>query len=254
MNIETLGSYKVIARVGAGALGELYRGRDAPRGRTVTIETLPASLAADLDRRAGFVREANASRVLSHPNVASLHEVGEASGQMFLVFDAVPAQTLLAAIGGQPMNMRRAVQLGVEIADALAEAHAHGILHRCLKPTSVIVSTQGNAKVLDFGLGSWLGDQAIRPADAAYMSPEQRRNETLDERADIFSLGAVLIEMLTGTPPPVTRPLPSEFRRLAAKAMAEDRDARYQSAAGLAADLRAAMDAIEARRSASERR
>ena len=254
MDIETLGSYKVIARVGAGALGELYRGRDAPRGRTVTIETLPGSLAADLDRRAGFVREANASRVLSQPNVASLHQIGEASGQMFLVFDAVPAQTLLAAIGGQPMNLRRAIQLGVEIADALAEAHAHGILHRFLKPTSVIVSTQGNAKVLDFGLGVWLGDQGIRPADAAYMSPEQLRNDTLEERCDIFSVGVVLIEMLTGTAPPVNRPVPSELRRIAAKAMAEDRESRYHSAAGLAADLRVAMDAIEARRSASERK
>jgi serine/threonine-protein kinase len=254
VDIETLGSYKVIARVGAGALGALYRARDAPRGRTVTIETLPGSLAADQDRRAGFVREANASRVLSHPNVASLHEVGDASGQMFLVFDAVPAQTLLAAIGGQPMNVRRAVQLGVEIADALAEAHAHGILHRFLKPTSVIVSTQGNAKLLDFGLAVWLGDQGIQPADAVYMSPEQLRNETLDERSDIFSFGVVLLEMLTGTVSAGNRPLPSELRRIAARAMAADRDARYQSAAGLAADLRAAMAAIEERRSAGERK
>ena len=252
--IETLGPYKILGRVGVGGLGELYRGRDEPRGRTVTIEVLPESLSRDAHFRAVLLREADESRKLSHPNIGALYEIDDQAGRLFLVFDVPPGQTLQAAMGGQPMNVLRALDIGVEIADALAEAHAHGILHRCLKPTSVIVSTQGNAKVLDFGLGSWLGDQAIRPADAAYMSPEQRRNETLDERADIFSLGAVLIEMLTGTPPPVTRPLPSEFRRLAAKAMAEDRDARYQSAAGLAADLRAAMDAIEARRSASERR
>ena len=144
--IESLGHYKILARIGAGGLGDLYRGRDAPRGRTVTIEVLPDSLSADPDRRPGFMREAEASKVLSHPNIAALHEVADDRGRLFLVFDVVPAQTLQAEIGGQPMNVRRALDLGLQIADALAEAHARQVFHRYLKPASVIITPQGTRR------------------------------------------------------------------------------------------------------------
>src|SRR5687767_4973676 len=179
---ESLGHYKILGRVGAGGLGDLYRGRDAPRGRTVTIEVLPDSLSADRDRRAGFLREAEAYKALSHPNIAALHEVADDGGRLFLVFDVVPAQTLQAAIGGQPMNLRRALDLGLQIADALAESHARQIVHRYLKPASVIVTPQGHAKVIDFSLAAWLDEQGLTREQFAYSSPEQLRGDPLDER------------------------------------------------------------------------
>jgi eukaryotic-like serine/threonine-protein kinase len=253
--IETLGQYKILGRVGVGGLGELYRGRDEPRGRTVTIEVLPASLSRDPDWRAGLLREADESRKLSHPNIAALYEIDDEAGQLFLVYDVPPGQTLQAAMGGQPMNVRRALDIGVEIADALAEAHAFAILHRFLKPTSVIISAQGSAKVIDFGLAAWLGDEGIRREDLAYVSPEQQRYDVLDERADIFSLGVVVFEMLTGTMPQMSRHAPpADVDVVLRKMLAEERDARYQSAASVAADLRSVAAHIDARRAAGERR
>lgn len=252
--IATLGQYRILGRVGVGGLGELYRGRDEPRGRTVTIEVLPESLSRDPDWRAGLLREADESRKLSHPNIAALYEIGDESGQLFLVFDVPPGQTLQAAMGGQPMNVRRALDIGIEIADALADAHSVGILHRFLKLTSVVVSQQGSAKVIDFGLAPWLGDDGIRREDLPYMSPEQRRNDVLDERTDIFSLGVVVFEMLTGTLPPRARHAPpDEVDTVLRKMMAGDPDARYQSMAGVAADLRSVAASLEAKRAASER-
>jgi serine/threonine protein kinase len=248
---ETLGPYKILERIGAGGLGVVYRGRDAQRGRTVAIEVVPDSASVDADHRAGLVREAQASTVLSHPNIASLYEIGEEQGQLFLVFEFVPGQTLQAAIGAQPMNLRRALDIGVQIADALADAHAHDIFHRSLKPASVIVTPKGKAKVLDFGLAVWIAGEVWRDkaADAvAYMSPEQLRGDLVDERTDIFSLGVVLFEMVTGTIPPAKRRLPREVDAIVAKAIAPDPRERYQSAAALAADLREAAALIEARR------
>jgi len=252
--IETLGPYKILGRVGVGGLGELYRGRDEPRGRTVTIEVLPESLSRDPDWRAGLLREADESRKLSHPNIAALYEIDDQAGRLFLVFDVPPGQTLQAAMGGQPMNVRRALDFAVEMADALAEAHAFAILHRFLKPASVLISAQGSAKLIDFGLTAWVGEEGIRREDVGYMSPEQRRHELLDERTDIFSLGVILFEMLTATMPQMSRrTAPVDVDVVLRKMLAEDRVARYQSVASVAADLRRAMDAIEARRAASER-
>jgi eukaryotic-like serine/threonine-protein kinase len=253
--IETLGQYKILGRVGVGGLGELYRGRDEPRLRTVTIEVLPESLARDPDWRAGLLREADESRKLSHPNIAALYEIDDDAGRLFLVYDVPPGQTLQAAMGGQPMNVHRALDIGVEIADALAEAHAFGIAHHFLKPTSVLISAQGSAKVIDFGLAPRLVAEGIRREDLAYMSPEQQRDDVLDERTDIFSLGVVVFEMLTGTLPPRARNAPPvEVDAVLRTLLAEDREARYQSAAAAAADLRGVAASLEARRAARERR
>ncbi len=253
--IETLGQYKILGRVGVGGLGELYRGRDEPRLRTVTIEVLPESLSRDPDFRSGLLREADASRMLSHPNIGALYEIDDHDGRLFLVFDVPPGQTLQAAMGGQPMNVRRALDIAIEIADALAEAHAFAVLHRFLKPASVLISAQGSAKVIDFGLAPWLGDNGIRREDVAYMSPEQQRQDVLDERTDVFSLGVVVFEMLTGAMPPTSRQTPpAEVDGVLSKMLAEDRDARYRSMAAVAADLRTVAASIEARRAARERR
>src|SRR5256885_6971555 len=146
--IETFGQYKILARIGAGGMGEVYRARDTRHGRTVAIRVLPADLAGDHERRERLMREARASAALSHPNIAALYEVGEDQGHVFLAFEFVPGEPLSAVIGGRPLNRRRAVDLAVQIADALAEAHGAGIVHRDIKPGNIIVTPKGAAKIL----------------------------------------------------------------------------------------------------------
>ena len=210
----TLGHYKILDPHGVGGIGEVYRARDTRLGRTVAIKVLSAEIAADAERCAGLLRDARASAVLSHPNIAALYETGEDQGQMFLVFEFVPGNTLKSVIGGRPLNPRRAIELAIELADALAEAHAEGIVHRDIKPDNIIVTPKGHAKILDFGLAAWTSGGAERERAAAtpsavtaldtvaYMSPEQLLHQRIvDERTDLFSLGVVLFEMITGTLP-----------------------------------------------------
>src|SRR5262245_60400188 len=216
---ESLAHYKILDRIGAGGMGEVYRARDTRLGRTVALKVLVADVAADPDRRDRFLREARASAALSHPNIAALYEIGEDQGRLFLALEYVPGESLSAVIGGRPMNPRRAINLAVQIADGLADAHAAGLVHRDIKPGNIIVTPKGNAKILDFGLATWTaggaerdqcaGDAATMTATGvgttlgtvAYMSPEQAVGERVDERTDIFSLGIVLFEMLTGRLP-----------------------------------------------------
>src|SRR5262244_1606004 len=162
-------------------------------------------------RRERFLRDARATAALSHPNIAALYEVGEDQGQLFLVFEFVPGETLDHVIAGRPLNARRAIDFATQIADALADAHAEGIVHRDIKPANIIITPKDKAKVLDFGLATWTTGGADRePAahqatarvtsagtplgTAAYMSPEQALGEKVDSRTDIFSLGVVLFE------------------------------------------------------------
>jgi len=286
--LEILGQYKILDRIGAGGMGEVYRARDTRLGRTVAIKVLPADVAADPDRRERFMREARATAALSHPNIAALYEIGEDQGQIFLVFEFVPGDTLKTVIGGRPLNPRRAIDLAVQIADALADAHAEGIVHRDIKPANIIVTPKGAAKILDFGLAKWTAGGAERETAStmlattagttlgtvAYMSPEQAIGEPVDHRTDIFSLGIVLFEMLTGrlpftgstptalalqivradAPPPtaVNPSLPREFDAVVAKALAKSFDARYQSAATFGAELRSIGAILDVRTEATE--
>src|SRR5579862_9465889 len=213
--LETLGHYNVLDRIGAGGMGEVYRARDTRLGRTVAIKLLPAALAEDAERRDRLLKEARAAAALSHPNIAALYEIGEDAGRVFLVFEFVPGRTLDREIEGRPMNPRRALDLAAQIADALADAHAAGIVHRDIEPGNIIVTPKGRAKVLDFGLAKWTTGGAEREQAAttlatpagtamgtvAYMSPEQALGEPVDHRSDIFSLGVVVFEMLTGRRP-----------------------------------------------------
>jgi TolB-like protein len=271
---ETLGHYNILDRIGAGGMGEVYRARDTRLGRTVAIKVLPADVSGDPDRRARFMQEARATAALSHPNIAALYEIGEDQGQLFLVFEYVPGETLKNTIAGRPMNPRRAIDLAVQIADALADAHAEGIVHRDIKPDNIIVTPKGNAKILDFGLATWTTGGAEREQAAtmmdttvgttlgtvAYMSPEQALGERVDHRTDIFSLGIVIFEMLTGklpftgatstalalqivsapapVPSAVNPSLPVEFDAIVGRAMAKSIDQRYDAAVSLAAELR----------------
>ncbi len=272
--LDELAHYKILDRIGSGGMGEVYRARDTRLGRTVAIKVLPAAVADDPDRRERFLREARAAAALSHPNIAALYEVGEEDGHLFLVFEFVPGEPLSKIIAGRPLNPRRAIQFAAQVADALADAHAAGIVHRDIKPDNIVVTPKGNAKVLDFGLAVWTAGGAAREQAAttldtgvgsalgtlAYMSPEQARGEALDERTDIFSLGVALYEMLTGSrpfmgatpaalvlqvvqkpvPPPssVNRDVPIELDAVVARALQKDAAARFDSAATFAAELR----------------
>src|SRR5476651_6981 len=188
---ETLGHYKILDRIGAGGMGEVYRARDTRLGRTVAIKVMIADIAGDPDRRARFLQDARATAALSHPNIAALYEIGEDQDQLFPVFEYVPGETLKNVIAGRPLNPRRAIDLAVQLADALADAHAEGIVHRDIKSDNIIVTPKGNAKILDFGLAAWTAGGAEREQAAtmiatttemrlgtvAYMSPEQALGE-----------------------------------------------------------------------------
>ncbi|HEV2986526.1 MAG TPA: protein kinase, partial [Vicinamibacterales bacterium] len=285
---ETLGQYKILDRIGAGGMGEVYRARDTRLGRTVAIKVLTADLAGDQERRDRFLLEARATAALSHPNISALYEIGEDQGQLFLVFEFVPGETLKTAIAGRPLNPRRALDLAVQIADALADAHASGIVHRDIKPDNIIVTPKGNAKILDFGLAAWTSGGAEREHAATmmatgvgttlgtvpYMSPEQALGEDADERTDIFSLGIVLFEMLTGkvpftgttstavalqivqapapVPSSVNPSVPREIDVIVGRALSKSLDLRYESAATMAAELRSVAAILDVRSNMSE--
>jgi serine/threonine protein kinase len=234
---DQVAQYRILERIGAGGLGETYRARDSHVGRTVVLRVLPDSLAGDAEWLTRFRRDVRATAAVSHPNIAAVYELAEDHGRLWLATEFAPGETLLATIGGQPINPRRAADIAVQIADALAEGHAHGIVHGHLTSAAVIVTTKARAKVLDFGL-------AVQPVPL----------DQIDERDDTLALGAILFEMLTGTlPSAVNRPLAPEFDRVVRKLLATDRDARYQSAAAVAADVRAIAAMLEARRMAAER-
>jgi TolB-like protein len=280
---KDLGAYRILEKLGEGGMGEVYRARDTRLGRTVAIKVLAAAVAGDSERRERFLQEARATAALSHPNISALYEIGDENGQLYLVFEFVPGETLAAAIAGRPLNPRRALDLSIQMADAMADAHAAGIVHRDIKPDNVIVTPKGHAKILDFGLATWTSGGTEREQAAtvvataagttlgtvAYMSPEQALGEAVDERTDIFSLGIVLFEMLTGklpfngptstalalqivqaappAPSSVNSLVPLELDPIVAKALAKNLDQRYESAATMAAELRTVAAILDVR-------
>lgn len=223
--LEQVGRYRILDRIGSGRLGELYRARDTRFGRTVALRIVSAAIAADSDRRRQLIDSARTAEALSHPNIAALYEVGEEAGLLFLAGEFVPGRTLSAEIAGIPINWRRALDIAAQVADALAESHAAGIVHGRLSTTTVVVTPKGTAKLLDSGLAAWEGPRA----DA-------------NERADILSLGRVLAEMLTGRPSNGTVPplQPPAVDALIRKSFAVPDDS-WPSPAVIAAELRAAL-------------
>jgi serine/threonine protein kinase/Tol biopolymer transport system component len=213
-----LGSYEIVAPLGAGGMGEVYRARDTRLGREVAIKVLPAERIADEGRRRRFVSEAQAASALNHPNIVTIYEIESADGSDFIVMEYVPGRTLAALIPKTGMPVGEALRVAIPVADGLAAAHARGIVHRDLKPANVVVTHEGVVKVLDFGLAKLMGDDpedgdgtgttftdelpVSRPGaitgTAGYMSPEQATGGSVDARSDVFALGAMLYEMVTG--------------------------------------------------------
>ena len=212
-----LGPYEILAPLGKGGMGEVYRAKDTRLGREVAIKVLPEAFACDPDRVARFRREAQLLASFNHPNIAAIYEFDEAKGTLFLVMELVPGQTLKQMLLERPLSVGEALPVACQIAEALEAAHAKGVLHRDLKPANVKVTPEKKVKLLDFGLAKAFYPATLSPdtsqsptvpaeqtqqgmvvGTAAYMSPEQARGKTLDERSDVWSFGCVLFEMLSG--------------------------------------------------------
>ena len=210
-----LGPYEIVAPLGAGGMGEVYRARDARLGRDVAIKVLPASFSADADRLRRFEQEAKAAGVLNHPNITAVHDIGFVDGAPYVVQELLEGETLRAELAGGRFSPRKAIDYALQIAHGLAAAHEKGIVHRDLKPENLFVTKDGRVKILDFGLAKLTQQEQGAPATnlptetggtepgvvlgtLGYMSPEQVRGQPADSRSDIFSFGTILYEMLSG--------------------------------------------------------
>lgn len=285
---QTIAHYNILEPIGRGGLGEVFRARDTKVGRTVALKVVDPAITADPQARARLLEDAALAARLSHPNIATLWDVGEADGGVYLAYEFVAGRRLRDEAGGAAMNPRRALDLAVQIADGVADGHAHDVIHGDLRPDTVMVTAKGSAKILDFGLGAWTAGGAMRlraakdpdalPPEAvsvlAYLSPEQAIGGAVDPRTDVFSLGVLAYELLTGrnpfaaptaaatvlnaitahvVPPSEANPaVPADLDAIIARALTPDLSSRQQSAASLAAELRSVGAVLDVRTGDSE--
>jgi tetratricopeptide (TPR) repeat protein/TolB-like protein len=204
---QTVSHYKILEQLGGGGMGVVYKAHDTKLDRTVALKLLPPDLTLDPEARARFILEAKAASALQHDHICTIHDIDASDdGRMFIVMDYYQGETLKKKIERGPLPVEDARTIAVQVADGLAEAHRHGFIHRDIKPANVMVTNRGEAKIVDFGLAKLAGQTTLtrsgtRLGTAAYMSPEQARGEIIDRRTDIWSLGVVLYEMLTGHHP-----------------------------------------------------
>jgi eukaryotic-like serine/threonine-protein kinase len=282
-----LGRYEIGVRLGAGGMGEVYLAQDTRLERTVALKILPSDVAADRQRMQRFIQEAKAASGLNHPNILTIHEIEQIDSTHFIATEFIDGETLRQCFDARRLKVSEALDISVQLASALAAAHAAGIIHRDIKPDNVMLRVDGIVKVLDFGLAKLTERQTpntnvdaetattlvqTRPGlvmgTAAYMSPEQARGLQVDERTDIFSLGAVIYEMIAGQapfggattsdllvailerePPPLTHSAPeapAELERIVIKALAKDTEERYQTAKDLLTDLKRLKQRLDA--------
>jgi serine/threonine protein kinase len=276
-----IGRYQILSLLGAGGMGEVYLAQDHRLGRKLALKFLPQEFTRDQERVRRFRQEARAASALNHPNIITIFEIDQINDAHFIAAEFIDGQTLRGRLTGGPMKLNEALDVAIQVASALAEAHAAGIAHRDIKPENIMLRHDGYVKVLDFGLAKLIdslsivqpssnsedpsprnfhSDPGIMRGTPRYMSPEQIKGMQIDARADIFSLGVVLYEMLAGrtpfdgggagevvaailnhAPPPLehhVREAPAELMRIARKALAKDREQRYQAAKHLLVELK----------------
>jgi serine/threonine protein kinase/tetratricopeptide (TPR) repeat protein len=263
--------YRILEKIGAGGMGEVYLAEDTKLNRKVALKFLPVHACQDPNRRARFTREAQAAAKLNHPHIVTIHEVSEFNGQPFFAMENVDGQTFRDLGKSKELPLSRIIELAIQVSEGLAKAHTAGIVHRDIKPSNILIDQDGRAKIVDFGLASIHGSEHLTKTGSTlgtvgYMSPEQARGEEADARSDLFSFGVVLYELIAGRPPfkaesdvatvkniveAVPEPLarykndvPDDLQRIIDKLLAKNRSLRYQHADDLATDLKRLISSV----------
>lgn len=288
----TLSHYRIVSKIGTGGMGEVYLAEDTRLDRKVALKLLPREFTANPDRVRRFVQEAKAASALNHPNIITIHEIGEADGTHFIATEFIEGETLRRHFERAPTTVRQALDVSTQVANALSAAHAAGIIHRDIKPENIMLRPDGYIKVLDFGLAKLIDQPSFSTDTSAptvaradtqpglvmgtisYMSPEQARGQTIDARTDVFSLGVVIYEMLAGRTPfqgasaadvfvsilekapiPISQlssDVHPELERIVFKCLEKDRERRYGTAQALAGELKALASTASSRQTAAK--
>ena len=265
---RNISHYTILQKLGEGGMGIVYKALDVSLGRPVALKFLPAHLASSDTDRARFLQEAKAASAINHPNICTIYSVEEHESELFIAMEYVDGQTLrarLQSLEGSPMPLAQAMDIGIHVADALAGALEHGIVHRDIKPENIMIRKDGVVQIMDFGVAKLRGVSRLTRegttfGTSGYMSPEQVQGHDVDHRSDVFSLGIVLYEMLTGQvpfkgihetalhyeivnvdalpPSAVTADISPDLDKIILECLAKDVSERYQSAAEVAKDLR----------------
>ncbi len=278
---KVISHYKILEKLGEGGMGVVYRAEDTTLKRTVALKFLPPPFSADDEVKQRFIHEAQAASALNHTNICSIHTIEEFERQQFIDMEFVEGKTLGVLLKEKELSLKEAVDIALQVAEGLNAAHKKGIVHRDIKPDNIMVTDESVVKIMDFGLAKLKDSSRLTKTHStlgtlSYMSPEQARGEEVDQRSDVFSLGAVLYEMITGrrpftgeheaaiiyslvneTPEPLTRyksDVPYELQRVVGKALAKEKDKRYQHVDEMAADLRSSVQHVSREIAAVARR